>query len=154
MTRLALVALGSYVAVSLVVSGFGGGPSPSQARPDRVAIGLIQVTAKNTLHTYRSIGRRGRVSDASEQAWSLRDRNGRSIGKLVMICRWVTVRDRFCSGTILMPLGTIAVSGTTATSFYGSWAVVGGTRLYEGADGVADFTAIGRGRMVLVVKLT
>ena len=142
------------VALALVAAGLVVMIGDVQARSERTAQGEIQVTAKNIVHTYRELGRRGRISDASEQAWSLRDRFGRTIGRLVMVCRWVTTRDRLCNGQMEMPRGTIAFGGATVTSFYGAWAVVGGTGKYDGADGVARFTAIGRGRMALVVTLT
>lgn len=124
------------------------------ARGVRTAVGPIQVTAASVSVTMRRAGPAGRVGDATEQVWSLRSRYGHEVGRWLLSCRWIGNAARLCTTVVRMPLGQIAVTGSSPTPFVGSYAVVGGTGIYDGADGVADFTAIGRGKLVLLIQLT
>lgn len=135
------------VAVSLLVA------VDAQSTPARTAVGEIQTTAKNISRTYRSIRPAGRISDTTEQIWSLRDRNGNAIGRLLLGCRWASPAARLCTGVVRMPLGTIAVNGESETQFSGVFAVVGGTGFYRSSGGEARFTAIGRNRMIFTIEL-
>ena len=94
----------------------------------------------------------GRQGDAESSHWIVRDRHGRSIGDMLIDCRWVTSDLRLCVGQLSLPLGAIAVLGASRTRFLGQFAVVGGTGRYVGADGTLLFNQTGRGRYVLSIN--
>jgi hypothetical protein len=124
------------------------------ARGARTAVGPIQVTAASLSVTMRQAGPTGRIGDATEQVWSLRSRYGHEVGRWLLSCRWVSNVSRLCTTVVRMPLGQITATGSSPTPLVGTYAVVGGTGLYEGVEGVADFVAIGRGKLVLLIQLT
>lgn len=124
------------------------------ALQSRALSGTIRVTAKSMSITTRELGTVGLVSDTTEQVWSLRNRHGHTIGSWMLACRWVNESSRLCTSVVRMPLGQISVTGVSATPYVGTYAVVGGTGLYDSVGGVADFTAIGRGKLVLIITLT
>lgn len=138
------------IAAALVVSVTNN----ADARGTRTAVGPIQVTAASLSVTTRRAGPAGRTGDATEQVWSLRSRYGHEVGRWLLSCRWVSSTARLCTTVVRMPLGQITVTGSSSTPFVGTYAVVGGTGIYDGADGFADFTAIGRGKLILYIQLT
>lgn len=95
---------------------------------------------------------KGRGGDAEFGRWVVRDRLGRSIGDMLIDCRWVVNDLRLCLGQITLPLGAIAVMGASRTRFLGSLAVVGGTGYYIGAAGTLTFKSVGFERYVLSVN--
>jgi hypothetical protein len=148
--RVLALALGLFAlsAVPLLHTADGG------ARSARPLVGPIQVTAANVSVTTRPAMPEGRKGDATEQVWSLRSRYGHEVGFWLMSCRWVSNVSRLCTTVVRMPLGQITVTGASPTPYIGTYAVVGGTGVYDGADGAADFTAIGRGKLILSITLT
>jgi hypothetical protein len=64
-------------------------------------------------------------------------------------CRWVSETDRLCVGQFELPLGSIAVQGSSATRELGVYSVVGGTGRYVGASGELAFRAIGFRKLVI-----
>lgn len=126
----------------------------ADARSARAVVGPIQLTAASVSITTRRAGPEGRRGDATEQVWSLRSRFGHEVGRWLLTCRWVSDVSRLCTTVVRMPLGQITVTGASSTPFVGTYAVVGGTGVYDGADGVADFTAIGRHKLILSIQLT
>lgn len=126
----------------------------SGARGARSLVGPIQVTAASLSITTRPAMPTGRKGDATEQVWSLRSRYGHEVGRWLLSCRWVSNVSRLCTTVVRMPLGQITVTGASPTPYIGTYAVVGGTGAYDGADGVADFTTIGRGKLILSIQLT
>lgn len=147
--RVAAVLLLAAVAVAL-----GWTMHDADARGTRTAVGEIQVTASTVSRTTRRAGPEGRKGNATEQVWLLHDRFGHPIGRWLLSCRWVSDQARLCTTVVRMPLGQITMTGASATPFIGSYAVVGGTGVYDGADGVGDFTAIGRRKLILSIQLT
>lgn len=128
--------------------------SDSDARGVRSLVGPIQVTAASLSITTRPAMPVGRKGDATEQVWSLRSRYGHEVGRWLLSCRWVSNASRLCTTVVRMPLGQITVTGASPTPYVGTYAVVGGTGAYDGADGMADFTSIGRGKLILSIQLT
>lgn len=120
----------------------------------QVTVGPISVTATLTSSTARGVPPPGRKSDGVEQRWRITDRNGRSIGRMLLQCRWITRFARLCYGTIQMPRGTFTFQGASPTSFQGEFAVTGGTGAYLGAGGTMRFTAIGQRKNALLVTIT
>lgn len=134
------------VVVTLVVVTTSNGASTRTGR--------INVTATLTHASSREAGPAGRQSNASEQAWRITDQYGHRIGRMLLQCRWIVARARFCAGEIAMPLGKITVAGASPTAFEGEFAVTGGTGVYRGGGGVMLFTAIGLRKQVLLVTIT
>jgi len=143
--RLALV-IGSCALAATVAAVLAyGGPSST---------GRINVTATLSHASSRESGPPGRQSNATEQTWRLTDSHGNTIGRMLLQCRWIVARARFCTGEIQMPRGKITVSGSSPTVFEGEFAVTGGTGAYRGGGGVMLFTAIGIRKQVLLLTIT
>ncbi len=149
----ALAGTGLLLAV-VGVTVMGSFGADAGARGARTAVGPIQMTAASLSATRRQAGPAGRTGDATEQVWSLRSRYGHEVGRWLLSCQWVSNVSRLCTTVVRMPLGQITATGSSPTPLVGTYAVVGGTGVYEGADGVADFTAIGRGKLILSIQLT
>ena len=111
-------------------------------------VATIQATVVPTRSAYprAPVGRSG---DVERLRWSVRDRYGRTIGAAYFSCRWVIDTDRLCAGQFELPLGSIAVQGSSATRELGVYAVVGGTGRYVGASGELAFRAIGFRKLVI-----
>lgn len=117
------------------------------------ATGRINVTATLTRMTARPLAPPGRQSNASEQAWRVTDRYGRRVGRMLLACRWILPRSRYCDGVVVMPRGVVSVSGTSPTEFEGEYAVTGGTGAYRGAGGAMVWIAIGLRKQVLLITI-
>jgi hypothetical protein len=124
-----------------------------KARDARSADGRIIVTAALDGYQYRSQGRTGHVSDMSEESWLVRDRYGKTIGRLFLACRWVTQTQRVCVGAYNLPWGALTLSGNSTSQFGGVFAVTGGTGRYRDAGGEARFVTTGLGRMITTITL-
>lgn len=143
MIRLGLVA----VAVVVLMTAYGA----VAAEPPQV--GAIHVTATLATATLREIPPLGRRSDVSEESWRLNDRNGRRVGRMLLTCRWILIRARFCAGELQMPSGTVQVQGVSSTRFNALYAVIGGTGGY-GHAGTMKLTAVGYRKSVVTVTIT
>ena len=119
----------------------------------RAAQGPIRLTATLSTSTLFRVPPAGRRADYVDQSWFLSDRTGARVGQMLLACRWILPRQRFCVGEIRMPLGTIQVQGASPTGFTGVYAVTGVTGIYSGG-GTMKFTAIGARKSVLYVSIT
>ena len=117
------------------------------------AVKPINVTATLATSFTVALPPPGRRSDVVQQTWRLNDRSGTRVGRMILSCRWVFRRVRFCNGEIKMPLGEIQVQGTSLTSFLGQYTVIGGTGVYTGCSGIMQLTAIGVRKGALFVTL-
>lgn len=124
----------------------------AQAAP--TATGRINVTATLTSAVARELGRPGRRSNATEQAWRITNRYGKTVGRMLLGCRWIVPRARMCVAELQMPLGKIVAAGSSPTPFEGEYAVVGGTGVYRGGGGSMLFIATGLHKQVLLVTIT
>ena len=64
----------------------------------------------------------------------------------------MTADLRLCTGQLAMPLGSLAVLGSSRTRFLGQLAVVGGSGRYVGANGTLLFNATNNSRYVLSIN--
>lgn len=142
-----IVVLLVLVAVVFVARAWG-------APAGGLSTGRINVTATLMYSTTRAVPPAGRQSDAAEQSWRITDRYGKAIGRMIVWCRWIRPRSRFCTNELTMPRGKIVATGSSLTQFEGEYAVVGGTGAYSRASGVLLFTAIGIRKTVLLVTVT
>lgn len=136
----------STVAVAVLGLGF-----PATSSSSAAGGGKIELTA---LPSFSTLARRpaGRAGNVEILRWSLRERHGKTIGDGRFLCRWIR-SARLCVGELEMPLGKIAVIGSSPTRYLGEWSVVGGTGRYEDAGGTLRFTATGFGRLAVVASV-
>jgi hypothetical protein len=134
--RLALVIV---AALALAVPAAGAGAT-------------VQVTARLERSNVARLSPPGRAGDADSSRWIVRDRHARTIGDMLLDCRWVTADLRLCVGQVSLPLGVIAVLGASRTRFLGELAVVGGTGRYVGANGTLLFSATSSSRVVVSIN--
>src|SRR6187551_741758 len=87
-----LLALALLVTATGVVS-YKARDAASASTPAKITVG-------GTLDTFglQPDGLPGHISDRSEESWVLKDRHGKKIGRLFLVCRWVTQIQRFCVG--------------------------------------------------------
>ena len=117
------------------------------------ATGPINVTATLATSATVRLPPSGRRSDVTQQTWRLNDREGTRVGRLLLSCRWIQRRVRFCNGEITMPLGRIQVQGSSPTSFLSEFTVIGGSGVYLGGEGTMRLTAIGDRKSSLFVTI-
>lgn len=153
MIKLGIAGVIAVMLAAAFVAAVDEQTSANAAESGRQGIGRINITATLTHGTARAVGAPGRASNASEQAWRLTDRYGRQIGRMLLQCRWILSRARFCNGEIALPRGKITVAGSSETTFDGEWAVTGGTGTYAAGGGVMLFTAIGLRKNVLLITI-
>jgi hypothetical protein len=113
------------------------------------AAATIDVVANLQHQNTARLAPAGRAGDAYSSYWVISDRFGRPVGDMLQSCRWVTEGLRLCVGQVTMPRGTIATIGASRTAIIGQFAIVGGTGVYHGADGVLLFKAVSSRRYVL-----
>lgn len=133
----------TWAAVALTVSAL--------VFPFAAEASQIEVSARVAHTSGVSLPPRGRGGNVATSRWIVKDRHARTIGDLLFDCRWVTSSLRLCVAQLTMPLGTIALMGSSRTRFLGQLAVVGGTGHYVGVSGTMLFNAIGVRRYVLQV---
>jgi len=63
------------------------------------------------------------------------------IGHAVVLCTYVGQSERSCSGTYIVPRGTIQTAGILRTRLLYNQAVTGGTGLFDNARGTLTVTA-------------
>lgn len=118
------------------------------------ARGPINVTATLAHSHSRELGQPGRVTNSLQEQWRLADRYGRPVGEMLLACRWITARQRYCGGVIRMPLGDLTLQGSSPTRLSGLFAVTGGTEYYRAVRGQMRFTLIGLHKLVLYITVT
>ena len=79
------------------------------------------------------------------------------IGNASLVCTFVDARWRNCSGTYVLPKGTLVVAGAIQSRLLYEIAIVGGTGLFDNARGALTVTSTDlrpRRREVLLFRLT
>ncbi|MDX6475635.1 MAG: hypothetical protein QOH95_1146 [Gaiellaceae bacterium] len=79
------------------------------------------------------------------------------IGRASIMCTYFDARERNCTGTYVLPRGTLVVAGAIQSRLLYEIAVVGGTGLYDNARGTLTVTSTGlrpQRREVLLFRLT
>jgi len=115
--------------------------------------GRIEITATVLLNHGVPLGEPGRPSNRVEQLWSLTDRSGGPIGRMIVVCVWVREPWRLCDGEVVLPLGKLTWSGTTLPPLTGNVAVTGGIGRYFAYRGGLRITSIGERKVVLSFTL-
>lgn len=144
----------------LVAACLGLGVAFGELRPSAAETGpaQIRVTARQVLSSGVDLGRRGAgVGDmqiTAAQVFNVRV-TPRTIGSYELVCTTVRNISRNCQGTLVLPRGTVVMSGTMRYRPFYQLAVVGGTGLYDNARGTLTVTRTGTRpvRELLVVRL-
>jgi hypothetical protein len=79
-----------------------------------------------------------------------------SIGSASLVCTYLDARARSCTGTYVLPKGSLTVSGVIPSRLLYEIAIVGGTRLFDNARGTLTVTSTDlrpRRRELLVFRL-
>lgn len=136
------VALILFVAAVVIAKAFAATTEP---------IEVTATLAKSRVWPQRPPGLRG---DSVAQTWQVTSREGRTLGRMLLTCRWIVRDARYCVGQVEMPTGVISVAGSSPSRFAGVYVVTGGTGEYLGVGGSMRFTAIGARKTVLDVTIT
>jgi hypothetical protein len=80
----------------------------------------------------------------------------KAIGHAVLTCTYVGDHERSCSGTYILPRGTMQTAGILRSRLLYQQAIVGGTGLFDNARGTLTVTAktIKPRRELLIFRLT
>jgi hypothetical protein len=102
-------------------------------------------------------GRAGRVGSGEVVSLQLYGNNGRqSIGHAYLVCWTVDKGVRSCSGSYVLPRGTIQTAGLIHSRLLYTQAIVGGTDVYDNARGTVTVTAtsVKPRRELVLMRLT
>jgi hypothetical protein len=144
-TLLAATAVAAATA-SLIAGSSGASTGPAQVR-----ITDLQVSSR----LVRPAG--GGIAGSVEMIRQRLYKPGaRPIGSAYLVCTYLDNRDRSCTGTYILPKGTIVVAGALATRLLYEIAIVGGTGLFDNARGTLTVTSthLKPRREVLLFRLT
>jgi hypothetical protein len=117
----------------LVVAAAQGSTGPAQ----------IRITDVQTSYAYVHPPNGGRVGSVEIIKQRLYNPNlSRSpIGRSSLVCTFLDARERNCTGTYVLPKGSLVVAGAISTRLLYEIAVVGGTGLYDNARGSLTVTS-------------
>jgi hypothetical protein len=103
------------------------------------------------------LGRAGRVGSGEVVRLQLFGNNGRqAIGTAVILCWGVEQGVRHCSGSYVLPRGTVETAGLVRSRLLYTQAIAGGTGVYDNARGTVTVTAtsVTPRRELVVMRLT
>lgn len=135
---------GTRLAVALIAAAFGSvalaatGGAFGSTGPAQIRITDVQLSDRVVLPPQG--GRAGAVETIRQQLYTP-SRSKRSIGRSVIVCMSSDSRDRMCTGSYILPKGSLVVAGALQSRLLYEVAVVGGTGLYDNARGTLTVTA-------------
>lgn len=103
------------------------------------------------------LGPTGRVGSGEVVRLTLYGNNGRqAIGRAILLCWTVERTVRKCSGSYVLPRGTIETAGLVHSRLLYTQAIVGGTDVYDNARGTVTVTAtsVRPRRELVLMRLT
>ena len=141
-----LIALLALAAVALVVAG-----GTSEATGPAV----VRLTDRQVSDTGATNGVPGTVEVIRVLLYGSMSKS-RAIGRGVLTCTHVGGTERTCSGSYVLPRGTIETAGIVESRLLYTQAIVGGTGLYDNARGSITVIAkqIKPRREILLFRLT
>jgi hypothetical protein len=145
------------LSVVAVLAGLTVPRAPASDVLDRP--GIIRITDREVAFSRVDTGRKGRTPGDVEITRRLlfnKRITPRSIGHSDLVCTFTSGRSRHCTGTYVLPAGSIAVSGSMEFRQFFQLAVVGGTGKYANVGGTLTVTSLGRKprRDVVLFRLT
>jgi hypothetical protein len=138
--RLVVVLIGAACGwVALVATGVAGGNTgPSATGPSQIRITDVQLDHRVTPPP--GGGQAGTVEMIRQQLYNPR-LSELPIGRSLVICTFSDSRDRMCTGSYILPRGSLVVTGALQSRLLYEIPVVGGTGLYDNARGTLTVTA-------------
>jgi len=146
-----LSTLGLLVGPALVAVAVSGSVSGSAATGPAV----VRLTDRQLSDIH--LGRAGRVGSGEVVRLQLFGNNGsRAIGRAVILCWGVEQGVRQCSGSYVLPRGTVETAGLVRSRLLYTQAIAGGTGVYDNARGTVTVTAtsVTPRRELVVMRLT
>jgi hypothetical protein len=135
MTRLAVTLICTACGCAALVAAVGaiGATGPAQIRITDVQVADRVVPPQNG-------GKAGTIETIRQLLYNP-SLSHQSIGRSLIICTFSDGRDRLCSGTYILPTGSLVVSGVLQSRLLYEIAVIGGTGAYDNARGTLTVTA-------------
>ena len=135
MKRLAVALICTTCGCAALVAAVGavGATGPAQIR-------ITDVQVADRIVPPQKGGRAGTIETIRQQLYNP-SLSRRPIGRSLIVCTFSDSRDRMCSGTYVLPTGSIVVSGALQSRLLYEIAVIGGTGAYDNARGTLTVTA-------------
>jgi hypothetical protein len=121
------------LAVTGGANGADGATGPGQIRITDVQLNIASQPGPRG-------GKGGTVQMIRQRLYNTRITE-RAIGRSLLVCTLSNARDRICTGTYILPKGTLVVTGVLQSRLFYEIPVVGGTGLYDNARGTLTVTA-------------
>jgi hypothetical protein len=133
--RLAVVLIGAACAAAALIASVraDGSTGPAQIR-----ITDVQLAYRMALP--QGGGQAGTIEMIRQRLYNPR-LSDLPIGRSLVVCTLSDGRDRMCTGTYILPKGSLVVSGALQSRLLYEIPVVGGTGLYDNARGTLTVTA-------------
>lgn len=135
---------GKRLAVALLAAPFGWialaatGGAGGATGPAMIRITDVQVADRSVAPP--GGGRAGTVETIRQLLYNP-SRTKSSIGRSLLVCTSSDARDRICTGSYILPRGSLVVTGSLQSRLLYEVPVVGGTGLYDNARGTLTVTA-------------
>jgi hypothetical protein len=147
--RTRILAPTSAVIAVMVVTAANGATPPAQIRITDVQTSYLYVPSAN--------GGPAGSDEIVKQRLYNPTLSRSPIGRASLICTFLDARARNCTGTYMLPKGSLVVAGVISSRLLYEIAVVGGTGLYDNARGSLTVTSTDlrpRRREVLLFRLS
>ncbi len=131
-------AAASIVAAFVVIAISATGGAVGSTGPSQIRITDVQVSDRVIPPV--DGGRAGTIETIRQQLYNP-SRSRLSIGRSLIVCISSDSSDRMCTGTFILPKGTLVVTGALQSRLLYEIPIVGGTGLFDNARGTLTVTA-------------
>jgi hypothetical protein len=114
------------------------GAADGATGPAQIRITDIQVTYRMTRPA--NGGAAGSIETITQHLYNP-SISQKSIGRSVIACTFIDVRNRTCAATYVLPKGSLVATGALQSRLFYEIPIVGGTGLYDNARGTLTVTA-------------
>jgi hypothetical protein len=145
----AKVVCATVLTAAAVVGAAPGSTGPAQIR-------ITDVQASYKVVRPAGGGAAGSIEIVKQRLYNVRI-SSRPIGRADVVCTYLDARERTCTGTYILPKGTLVVAGAIQSRLLFDIPIVGGTGLFDNARGMLTVTSTAlrpRRREVLLFRLT
>jgi hypothetical protein len=145
----AKVVCATVLTAAAVVGAAPGSTGPAQIR-------ITDVQASYKVVRPADGGAAGSIEIVKQRLYNVRI-SSRPIGRADVVCTYLDERERTCTGTYILPKGTLVVAGAIQSRLLFDIPIVGGTGLFDNARGMLTVTSTAlrpRRREVLLFRLT
>ncbi len=113
--------------------GAAGSTGPAQIRITDIQVSDRVIRPANG-------GRAGTIETVRQQLYNP-SLSRHPIGRSLIVCTWSDTSDRMCTGSYILPKGSLVVNGSLQSRLLYELPVVGGTGLFDNARGSLTVTA-------------